>query len=82
MSYAQPSKVIKVTNTKKTGAYAPLTLEGTIVVDNAFASRYAVIDDTFVYVLVVCHDLASYNYVRFPNRELKSLKICSIAERF
>ena len=40
----QPSKVVKVT-TKKTGAYAPLTLEGTIIVDNALASCYAVIDD-------------------------------------
>ena len=30
---------------KKTGAYAPLTLEGTIIVDNALASCYAVIDD-------------------------------------
>jgi hypothetical protein len=41
----QPSKVVKVTNTKRAGAYAPLTLEGTIVVDNALASCYAVIDD-------------------------------------
>ena len=41
----QPSKVVKITNTKKTGAYAPLTLEGTIIVDSALASCYAVIDD-------------------------------------
>ena len=37
--------MVKVTNTKKTGAYAPLTLEGTIIVDNALALCYAVIDD-------------------------------------
>ena len=41
----QTLKVVKVSNTKKTGAYAPLTLEGTIIVDNALASCYAVIDD-------------------------------------
>ena len=41
----RPSKVVKVTNTRKTGAYAPLTLEGTIVVDSTLASCYAVIDD-------------------------------------
>ena len=41
----QSSKVVKIINTKKVGAYAPLTLEGTIIVDNAFASCYAVIDD-------------------------------------
>ena len=41
----QPSKVVKVTNTKRAGTYAPLTLEGTIVVDNVLVSCYAVIDD-------------------------------------
>ena len=40
-----PSKVVKITKTKRAGAYAPLTLEGTIVVDNALASCYAIIDD-------------------------------------
>ena len=37
--------MVKVTNTRKTGTYAPLTLEGTIVGDNAPASCYAVIDN-------------------------------------
>ena len=41
----QTSKVVKVSNIKKTGTYAPLALEGTIIVDNALASCYAVIDD-------------------------------------
>ena len=41
----RPSKVVKITNTKKTGAYAPLTLDGTIIVDGALASCYAVIDN-------------------------------------
>ena len=37
--------MIKITNTRKTGAYALLTLKGTIVVDNTLASCYAAIDD-------------------------------------
>ena len=41
----RPSKVVKITNTKKTGTYAPLTLDGTIIVDGALASCYAMIDD-------------------------------------
>lgn len=41
----RPSKVVKVTNMKIKGNYAPLTLEGTIVVDGVLASCYAVIDD-------------------------------------
>ena len=38
----QPSKVVNITNTKKAGI---LTLEGIIVVGNALASCYGVIDD-------------------------------------
>lgn len=40
-----PSKVVKIMNTKWTGAYAPLTLEGTIVVDSTLASCCALIDE-------------------------------------
>ena len=39
------SKVVKVTNMKRMGVYAPLTLKGTIIVDGALTSCYAVIDD-------------------------------------
>ena len=40
-----PSKVVKVTNSKMKGVYAPLTAEGRMLVDNALVSCYAVIDD-------------------------------------
>ena len=41
----QPSKIVKISNTIKTGVFAPLTLEGTIIVDGALASCYAVVND-------------------------------------
>ena len=41
----RPSKIVKISNTKKAGLFAPLTLEGTIIVDGALASCYAVVDD-------------------------------------
>ena len=40
-----PSRVVKVTNSKISGVYAPLTAEGRIVVDNALVSCYGTIDD-------------------------------------
>ena len=41
----QPRRVLSITNKKIRGVYAPLTKEGTIVIDNFAASCYAFIND-------------------------------------
>lgn len=43
-----PDRVQRVSATLSRGVYAPLTAEGTIVVDNVVASCYALIDSQFV----------------------------------
>ena len=60
------SRVVKVTNSKQKGNYAPLTLEGTIIVDGVLASCYAVIDD---------HRMAhtSFSLLRFLHNSMPSL---------
>ena len=45
LSSLQVENVTKIGRVKVQGAYAPLTAEGTIVVDNIVASCYAVLDD-------------------------------------
>ena len=62
----QLSRVVKVTNAKQKGNYAPLTLEGTIIVDDVLASCYAVIDD---------HRIAhtSFALLRFLHNSMPSL---------
>ena len=60
------SKVVKVTNSKLIGNYAPLTLEGTIIVDGVLASCYAVIDDH-------CLAHTSFSSFRFLHNSMPSL---------
>lgn len=43
-----PDRVQRVSATLSRGVYAPLTVEGTIIVDNVVASCYALIDSQFV----------------------------------
>ncbi|XP_071941852.1 sonic hedgehog protein-like [Antedon mediterranea] len=43
-----PEKVLSVTMTERTGAFAPLTYKGSIVVDNVAVSSYALIDNEFI----------------------------------
>ncbi|GFU54354.1 tiggy-winkle hedgehog protein [Nephila pilipes] len=59
-------KVTNITVTKEIGNYAPLTLEGTIVVNNIVASCYAVISD---------HELSHFSFL--PMRVLHNLKEAS-----
>jgi hedgehog protein len=42
---AQPQRIVDVSVVHKRGVYAPLTSQGTLVVDNVVVSCYAVIDD-------------------------------------
>ena len=73
----QPSKVVKVTNIKKMGVYAPLTLEGTVVVDGVLTSCYAVIDDNHL-----AHTTLRFLYHFMPNLLMKNhsntLGICTV----
>lgn len=41
-------RVVDVRHTEKTGLYAPLTVDGTVVVDNVVASCYAVLDNQWL----------------------------------
>lgn len=41
----QTERVVDVRHTERTGLYAPLTVDGTVVVDDVVASCYAVIDN-------------------------------------
>ena len=43
----QPRRVLSITNKKIRGVYAPLTKEGTIIIDNFAASCYAFINDHY-----------------------------------
>lgn len=67
----QSSKVVKVTNVKKTGAYAPLTLEGTIIVNGVLTSCYAVIDNHHLAHTFLAPIRFLYNYM--PNALMKKL---------
>lgn len=43
-----PQKITKISSQLSRGVYAPLTNEGTIIVDNVVASCYALVDSQFV----------------------------------
>ncbi|XP_053206665.1 indian hedgehog B protein-like [Panonychus citri] len=68
--YLKPEKVVKVTQSLRKGAYAPLTRNGNLIVNQIVASCYAVVNDqslahlSFLPVRLYYNLIESLNYIR------------------